>query len=146
MRNGKCFDRTYTTISRLGYKLLSARMITIRQCGGDTGFDTDEGGSTRRRGEMGEWGEDSVERRKERWRVKVCRDCDCRFVVHAIAPAHGHLRASDVNGWRRHDTKRTHYRCRRNPESKERRWGKIVFVNLLYNYSLKNGRSGYDDS
>ena len=31
-------------------------------------------------------------------------------------------------------------------ESDERRWGKIVFVNLLYNYSLRNGRSGQDGS
>ena len=86
MRNGKCFDRTYIIVSRLGYKLPSARMITIRQCGGDTGFDTDEGGSTRRRGERGEG-------RKERWKVKVCHDCGSRFVVCAVAAAQGHLRA-----------------------------------------------------
>ena len=42
MRNGKCFDRTYIIISRLGYKLPSARMITIRRYRGDPGFDTDE--------------------------------------------------------------------------------------------------------
>ena len=49
MRNGKCFDRTYIIISRLGYKLPLARMITIRQCGGDTGFDTDEEESMKER-------------------------------------------------------------------------------------------------
>ena len=42
MRNGKCFDRRCIIISRLGYKVLSARTITIRQCGSDPGFDTDE--------------------------------------------------------------------------------------------------------
>ena len=70
MQNGKCFDRAYIIIGRLGYKLLSARMITIRQCGGDP--DEEEYMKERQDGRRRK---DRGEGRKERWKVKVCRDC-----------------------------------------------------------------------
>ena len=50
--------------------------------------------STRTRGETREGG---GEGKKERWKVKVCHDCESRFVVCGIEVSFGHLRLSKEN-------------------------------------------------
>ena len=42
---------------------------------------------------------------RERWKIKVCHNCEGRIVVYGIAMGFDHPRVSRQNGWRTHDTK-----------------------------------------